>query len=62
LIAARFLNTEQGRIYNATIELLAIALFRDRLPSRVWTREAHATREHFRCIAEGREPLDGPLP
>lgn len=56
-IACRMLRTEEGRTYNALIEQLAMALFKDRHPNEKWHEASHSFRERFRDMAEGNAPL-----
>lgn len=60
-IYARFMMTEGGQKFNAIIETLAIALFREYYNSNdfssvhVWTSVSHDERQRWRRVAEGTE-------
>lgn len=57
--AAGYDGCPEGRLYNATIETLALLLFKDHQPGANWYLAHHETREKYRRMAEGQEPLKG---
>lgn len=57
-IYCRFIRTESGQKFNAIIETLAMALFKDACPSEQWCKQDHDVRVHFREMAEGETDLD----
>jgi hypothetical protein len=57
MICTAYASDESARHMNATIELLAIALFKDACPDRRWCMQTHDQREHYRKIAQGQLEL-----